>query len=373
MQEMERLFEKCKVNAFLYKDAALLGTILSKLNFSWDSSIETACAGATILKWNPDWFKELPERTRVTVLLHELWHVARLHMIRRGSKDPLLWNIACDYRINNDLKADGYDFTDAGGLLDPKFDNPRMTEEEIYKYFLDHSQEVPAGCSGDLDYSEPGSEEEVKAVQIVQSANEYAKSCGMTTDSQIEEILAKALKPKVPWKRLLRQFFMDVSKDDYTWKRPNRRYEDIYLPSMLDSEKLTSLNYYIDTSGSIETKMLERFNAELKYIWEDLKPDLIRVINFDSEIQSVTEITPDKPFKSFKFTGRGGTYIQPVMEHIEKTKPVAAIIFTDMCFRMVNKFPKVPIIWIAIDNHKVTVPYGKIVHISQEELNGTKR
>ena len=218
-------------------------------------------------------------------------------------------------------------------------------------------------------------EDELEIVQIVQSASIYAKSCGGHTDPQIEEILAKKLKPKVPWRRLLRQFFLDITKEDYSWKRPNRRYSDIYLPSMIDGEQLTTLNYYIDTSGSISTSQLIRFNAELRNIWEDLKPDLIRVINFDDKIEAEYEIRPDQPFNYFKFAGRGGTSLVPVRKHIENTKPVAAIIFSDLCCDMPLGFKlvKIPIIWIIINNPNVKVPIGKAVHISVEELDGIKR
>ena len=43
----------------------------------------------------------LSKEERLFVILHELWHVAKLHSIRRESRDPRLWNIACDYHINN--------------------------------------------------------------------------------------------------------------------------------------------------------------------------------------------------------------------------------------------------------------------------------
>ena len=373
---IDKLFEKCKVSAFLYKDAAFLGTIMSKMTFKWDSSIETACASTKEIAWNPDWFMSLPERTRVSILLHELWHIARLHMVRLGNRNPQVWNMACDFRINNDLLYDGYTFEGTDGLWDKKLDDPkRLTEEEIYDILIKDAKITEKPYLSDLNYSPEDSDDELEVIQIVQSAATYAKGCGGAVHSQVEEILAQKLKPKVPWRRLLRQFFLDVSKEDYSWKRPNRRYEDIYLPSMTDGEQLTTLNYYIDTSGSISTNQLVRFNAELRNIWEDLKPKLIRVVNFDNEIEDEYEIRPDQPFNYFKFTGRGGTSLIPVRKHIEKTKPLAAIIFSDLWCEMPLsfKFIKTPIIWIIVDNPKAKVPTGKAVHISVEELNGNKR
>lgn len=364
---IDKLFEKTKIYAFLYKQAALLGTLLAKLQFTWDASVETACVSHDELRWNPNWFMELTDNARVAVLLHELWHLARLHNIRRGTRDPKVWNIACDFRINNDLYMDGYKFSDAGGLVDPELDKPsRRTEEEIYDYLMQNHIDCDMKPGTDIIYSMPGSKEEQESIQKVAAANDYAKSCGASSNAEVTELLNKYLKPKVPWRRLLRQYFLDIVKEDYSWKRPNRRFQDMYLPSMADREQLTALNYYIDTSGSISMNMLERFNAELKSIWQDLKPKILRVVSFDTKIQSVKEITPDKPFNCFKFIGRGGTSLEPVMEHIRTTKPTAAIIFSDLCCRMPKSLPKTPIIWIVVNNDKA-MPKGKVVHINEEQ------
>lgn len=374
--DKERLLERTKINAFLYKEAAFLGSIMSKLDFKWDDKIPTACASSKSLSWNPAWFEGLSEESRISVLLHELWHIARLHALRAGNRDHEVWNIACDIRINNDLIADGYKFDDAGGVFDPSLDkDKRMSEEEIYDFLMKNQIKISiSGFGNDIDYVKPNSEEEQELIQVVQSSAEFSKNYGLGTNSEIEEILLQHLKPKVPWRRLLRQYFLDISKDDWSWQRPNRRYDDIYLPSMIDSGKLITLNYYIDTSGSISKEMLMRFNAELKAIHQDIKPNLLRVISFDTKIQEVTEISEDSPFKFFKFKGRGGTSIEPVFEHIEETKPAAAIVFSDMVFYMPDKHPKTPIIWIIVNNPKVVPPVGKYIHISKEDLtDGSKR
>jgi predicted metal-dependent peptidase len=42
------------------------------------------------------------------VLAHEIDHAAKKHCLRRGSRDPLAWNVACDYSNNLFLKDCGF-------------------------------------------------------------------------------------------------------------------------------------------------------------------------------------------------------------------------------------------------------------------------
>lgn len=56
-----------------------------QVNFLWTEDIKTAQTNGVSLYWNPHWLLKLPFDTRVTVLLHELWHIALLHMLRRGT------------------------------------------------------------------------------------------------------------------------------------------------------------------------------------------------------------------------------------------------------------------------------------------------
>jgi hypothetical protein len=63
------------------------------------------------------------------VLCHEIMHIANGHNLRRGSRDPHLWNVACDYAINP-LILKGKMILPAGGLINPAYAG--MSAEEIY-------------------------------------------------------------------------------------------------------------------------------------------------------------------------------------------------------------------------------------------------
>ena len=154
---LRRELDRCKSSILMDAKNAFLGALMCQLKQDWDESIPTACTNGKSIWWSPHWFLSLPKPARVTVQAHEVWHVARLHMIRRGSRDPRLWNMATDIRINNDLKAMGFSFVGLeGACMDDKYP-PEMPEEDIYEDLLKNAVQPPPmnPFDGDLG-TEPG-------------------------------------------------------------------------------------------------------------------------------------------------------------------------------------------------------------------------
>ena len=104
---LQRALDITKSTVFLKSNAAFLGSLMCSLEFIWDETIETAQTDGVHLWWNPHWFLSLPPRTRETVLVHELWHPGKLHELRRGSRDPKIWNYACVSGETQVAMADG--------------------------------------------------------------------------------------------------------------------------------------------------------------------------------------------------------------------------------------------------------------------------
>lgn len=181
-----------------------------------------------------------------------------------------------------------------------------------------------------------------------------------------EEVITQFLKPVVKWEALLERFFTELLDEDYTWARPNRRYQDIYLPSRFtDDGRLEHLAYFQDVSGSIQTKDSLRFNSELAYVWRKYAPEKMSIIQFDTVIQQTDELKEGDSFTEIKIVGRGGTDLREVREWIIKNKPTAAIIFSDLEVAPMEELPfDIPIIWVCIRNPRATVPFGKLIHIN---------
>lgn len=139
----------------------------------------------------------------------------------------------------------------------------------------------------------------------------------------------------------------------------------MYLPSRYKDEgKLTKLNYYLDVSGSVTKQDILRFNSEFKYVKDTYRPEEMVQILFNTEIVEETVIHENDQFTDAVFDTQGGTSLYYVREHIIKTKPTAAVIFTDLGCAPMDSLPfDIPIIWIVVGKRKLPVPFGTPVYI----------
>ena len=368
LDKLSKDLDRTKSTVFLSKkNAAFLGSLMCSLNFMWNRDIGTAGTDGVTLQWNPDYFNVLPKDSRSTDLQHELWHVALLHNVRRGTRNPDTWNIACDIKIDLMLEAEGCTFVGIEGVhRDPKYIG--WAEEDIYDDLIKNNPPISSKCTC-CSHQLPDSDGNIQAtINAVVQAVHQAKLSGQAGNlpGGIEQTLKQFLEPVIPWQVVLMQFFTDLLNEDYSWKRPNRRYVDMYLPSRFtDDGRLEHLMYFLDVSGSITDKDVIRFNSEVKYIQEVLKPQRLTLVQFDTVIQDVKEFKEEEPFNEILVKGRGGTSWAPVKEYIDKTLPTAVVVFTDMGFwdAVVPLNSDIPIIWVAINNPSATPPFGKMIHI----------
>lgn len=371
--QLNRELDKTKAEVFLGKNAAFLGSLMCSMNFRWTEEIPTAATNGTEVLWNPHYFLRLPKGSRKTDLMHELWHAALLHMLRRGAREPRPWNIACDIKIDLMLEAEGYTFEEIKGVLTWTHIDARKyvgwAEEDIYDDLMKNNPppQNPNQAPIKLDILDQDPAQKQQAINAVVQAVQAATLQGQagSIPGAVKETLKDFLEPVVPWETLLMRFFTDLMDEDYSWARPNRRYTEMYLPSrVMDDGRLAHIICYQDVSGSISQADSIRFNSELKYIQTVLNPQRLTIVLFDTCITKVVELKEEDPFDFIEIIGRGGTSLVPVREHIEENEPTAAIIFSDMCVAPMAPLTKdIPVIWVAVGNRNATVPFGKLIHI----------
>lgn len=380
-QYLDKLLDRTKLEIFLGKHSAFLSSIMCSMKFSWNTECPIARTNGLEIQFNPWKFKELKPSTRKTLLLHELWHIARLHTLRLQTRDREQWNLACDIRINSDLMEEGASFE---GLPTPWQDQAkyiglhdldeekRISEEEIYNILVDQNKQNQPDPTPDLEnFNEPNQEDnnqsgegsnqqqqliqqlsqeqQQQMISIVETAKQQAALQNQAGElpGDITTLLDQFIDPSIPWEEVLRKYLTDLIEEDYSWTKRNRRFNHIYLPSRVEEDgRLTHLVYFIDTSGSISDEQIVQFNSEIKYIKDFLNPEKLTVIQFDTRIRDIKDYLEEDEFKFIKVTGRGGTSLREVHDYIEKNHPTCAVIFSDLyCEPMEPVKCGTPIVW----------------------------
>ena len=107
----------------------------------------------------------------------------------------------------------------------------------------------------------------------------------------LERLVHKLTNPVVPWNRILAGFFTKLSKVDYSFRKPNRRFftQGILMPSMT-GEKLCRGAIGVDTSGSILDEPFQDFVSEAAAIVRNQNPEMLHFIQFDTRIKRIDVI-----------------------------------------------------------------------------------
>lgn len=388
MKQIEDAWDKLVISVFKGSNSAFYGSLLCSMDIDWTEDIPTiAMVNPDLgMKIKPSTFLALPEDSRNFLILHEIEHIARLHHIREEHRDHALWNEACDHEINLAQIADGLTHVGLQPLADSRFAG--LSAEEIYKHLEEESEKQgetpqpdPKGSWGDGNPDmEKGSngdgennpeqqnqltQEQInKLVNTVVKASQTAKLAGSPMAS-VDSILDKFLKPSVDWNKQLRRFLIEKLEKRIDWSRPKRRYEDIYLPRRVRKDSgLTKIHWYLDTSGSISDEMVQIFNSEVKYVHEHFNPKTTTLVQFDTDIRHEVTFTRNQKIKSMQVSGRGGTCLECVHNHILDTKPDVVVVLSDLYCYPMERINGVEILWVVFDNEFAEVQQGKLCHVS---------
>lgn len=349
----------------LVLDHPFYGRCALALKLVEDRSCQTMWTDGVHMGYNPDFVATLSDQELIAVVAHEGSHCVAGHVWRRNSREPRKWNIACDYAINPLIKAGGFDLPKCG-LLNPAYEG--MSAEAIYGKLPDpppsgggKGGKPDAGDALDEVRDAPNPQEveadwKVTAAQAVK----IAKMMG-NVPAGIEQFVDEMLKPKLPWRELLRRFCHAIKADDLTWRRPNRRHaaSDIYLPS-LHSETTPPMVVVIDTSGSTGEHQ-EQFGREMKSIVEEVLPEKTVVIYCDCRVQKVVEFERGE-FVTEHFKGSGGTSFVPPFQHVEgmDIEPACLIYLTDLEGDFPSP-PAYPTLWVSTTDK--TAPFGETIQL----------
>lgn len=313
------------------------------------------------------------------LLAHEAMHHAFQHVLRRLSRTPRKWNIACDAVINDLLIESSVGEPIPGGVYMPGSRN--KTAEQVYAELPD----PPDGESGyesgegfdDLDESDQLTDAEAREMEQqvrveLAAAARVAKAQGKLPAS-LERVVEEIVNPVTPWHKLLERFMTAFVKADYSWRRPNKRHiaNGLYLPSTDRLPQMGVVAIARDTSGScMGASTQEHFLGHINAILELCRPEKVILIDCDAAVEGVQEFgieeLPINP-KRFPTKGGGGTSFAPPFEYLRKEgiEPEVFVYLTDMWGGFPEDKPPYPVVWLSTSDVK-EAPFGDVIQYTVE-------
>jgi predicted metal-dependent peptidase len=343
-----------------------------------------------VLIYKAEFVENLNRDELMGVLIHEILHLALLHLTRRKRRQPLVWNIACDLCVNHLVKQNNFSLPDGCVIADynDEFniknivikDVSKKTAELIYeeleklidknksKWVLvgnngypqnkDDDGENPKGFDIHIESKEDGkgkgkgkdkdkngngtdtqlTEEEKKEIedkwtQLGKEALVYSKLKGNMPNG-MERLIGELTDNKVAWRSILQKYIQRAIPYDYTYANPSKKSmaTGYYMPSTI--KEYVDVVIAVDTSGSIGEIELKEFLSEIIGIAKSFSSRVkMRLLTHDTKVWDdyLVQNGNIEKIKALKIRGGGGTSHKEVFEYVdEKIRDTKLLIcFTD--------------------------------------------
>jgi predicted metal-dependent peptidase len=281
----------------------------------------------------------LREEERRFVIAHELLHAGLRHDTRGGGRDPWLWNVACDYVINDWLVQMGVGEIPDGALYDPELKG--LSAEAVYDRVVTDLRRhrkartfagigVPDMVAGRLFDAACGVTLDEFYRRALQQGLEMWRNVGrgFVPAGLVEEIRALA-HPPVPWDVELARWFehhIPSAQRTRSYARLSRRQSstpDIPRPAYIrpyEPDHKRTFGVVLDTSGSMDARVLGRALGAIASYAVAREVQYARVVfcdavAYDAGWLDVTEIAG-----RVRVRGRGGTILQPGIDLLERAE-----------------------------------------------------
>ena len=357
-----------KAKVAIVSNHPFFASILLKRKLIEDNTISTAAVDQRgQIYYNKKFVESLSVDELVFLLCHEVGHVIGQHAARRGSRNAKKWNIAGDAWINDMLQAANVGQFINGGVNMPG--SKDETVDAIFNKLPDSPDGNGPGGIGD-DLIERGSaitpdeaaridaETRVEVAQAAQAAKAQGK-----LPSALASIVADLIDPGTPWYDILERYMVALTRGDYTWSRPNRRFAPAYyLPSVGSTAHCGEIVIQVDVSGSISKTELDCYNGHMQRIVELCRPERVHVLYTDTTVCKHVTFEQGEDF-ALEFYSGGGTDMEAGFTYLDKhgITPEAFVCLTDgyTSFNTANT-PAYPVIWCISSD--VEAPYGENIH-----------
>ncbi|MGL5194227.1 MAG: vWA domain-containing protein, partial [Chroococcales cyanobacterium] len=297
------------------------------------------------------------------LLLHEVLHAALLHCLRRGIREPLLWNIAADIVVNGMIAQDRNFQLPPYGIRNPHIEH--WSAEEIYEILLKKAQPIeldpldlltgiPQDClpgsshntGGTLDRSQRAELERhwrnamQQAMTVARTSSQGSIPAGMQRE------LGAVTQAQLDWRSHLWRYLVKTPTD---FSGFDRRFigRGLYLET-LEGESV-QVFVAVDTSGSIGNQEMQVFLSEVYGIiqaYSHIKGELYYV---DAEAYGPYPLSSQQQLPAP--VGGGGTSFIPFFNQVndrwDQQNQAICIYLTDGYGDFPEEPPPLPVLWVV--------------------------
>ena len=396
---LEEKIVKARVN--LIRRSPFFGTLLLNAPWRFEESTPTAATDGRHLKLNPKFVEQQTDEELRGLLVHEVLHMALQHVDRLKdvfATDPVVANIAADIVVNGiaddnkiklpanavrDNKLKHLSVREIYNILKQKQSQNKSHVEQNYGSGVNQclvkpedngggkDQDGNGGDGGQEEGGSSGSQSQDDAPNwpdILRSAATIAKmkSAG-PVGAGLDRLFSELLSPTLDWRTLLYKYLTTYPTDFTNFDR-RFVFRNLYLDDF-DGTKLTA-NIYIDTSGSVDQKILTEFLSEVQGAIATTEHTEGVVYCFDTKLYRICDV-PELDPSNFTPRGGGGTSFRPIFDlaanPTDNFAPTLHIILTDgyADLNLPAPAPSDSVLWVispgGVDSD--SLPHGDVVRI----------
>lgn len=362
---MNKSYEKLeKARLSIFKVDPLLNYLLQNININIIDCDKTAYTDGLEITFCKSFLNKLNIEAVAFVLVHELLHIILKHPKRVKNKNRKVFNVACDYIVNELTLEWGFNKGNLENILLSEHVIFQHSAEQLYSSLIKNNVKISNFVS--FDYHDNW--QEVDDSFIDELIKEGLNKGYSFNNKSINRIINyENYKTKnINWLSLLNKYIKN-NIYNYTYKRIDNRYEDLLLPKFMETNyKLDNIWILFDVSGSVKKDELESYFNQTKKLFSLFNNIEFKISFFSNIVTKPIKINSVKQFedglKNIKTTG--GTSFEVIYNSINKyfrKKPKLLIIFTDGYAKYPNNINQ-NTIWM-ISNNRSNPPFGKVVRI----------
>jgi len=345
------------------------------------------------------------------LVCHEILHLAFQHTFRLQNRNPILWNIAADLKVNNEIRNRRDIMLPSGGLIPTgpndswKFadieiqDIDQKTSEQIYNELYKKTPKFEIKWSvgkgkkadtsklpklwkklidqmvKDLLESSDDKKDKISPKEFSRLSQEWKERINVANQTMqgniplgLKRELDALENPELSWYQIIRQRFTSLIKKR-SWKSVNKKWLPYYFPGTIKTRNLKAV-VAIDTSGSMSKKEITKAISEVWGIASSFRSFKLYIVFNDTETWNLIEVNNGnrEKIRHLEPKGGGGTDFKPVFNLVKNKFSNlidCLIFFTDGYGSFPDEKPMYQTYWIT-SSEGVKWPFGQVVKLKGE-------